>query len=268
MPKTANPRAARGRRRGTHREKRLKMLKAKPHWLASEAPVGEYLVDKVAVELLLRGATLSTCGEDEFVPLFREDVNAAASLAMQFTRVRQVWRPEKLQLTNRFFDDLQAIQYRIKRNEGLSKDDLLVSRNPISIRKLRSQDATDLQTALQLAAKAIEDYLETYLPNNKRGGNYDWLTRYFIDEFFELWCRHVQVELYDEARVFNKLLAAAWRDVGFPTEEPDGRCLEEWLADRVRKDFPEKTPKARKERQELDLELARSRAEMRPSLSE
>jgi hypothetical protein len=66
----------------------------------------------------------------------------------------------------------------------------------------------------------------------------------------------------------NKFVAAAWRDVGFPTEEQDGRCLEEWLADRVRRDFPEKTPKARKERQELDLELARSRAEMRPSLSE
>jgi len=48
MPKTANPRAARGRRRGTHREKRLKMLEAKPHWLASEAPVGEYHVDTVA----------------------------------------------------------------------------------------------------------------------------------------------------------------------------------------------------------------------------
>jgi hypothetical protein len=226
------------------------MLDVKPHWLASEAPVGEYLVDTVALELLLRGAALSTYGEDEFVRLFREDVSVAASFATQFTRVRLHWRPEKLHLTNRFFDDLRAIQSRIKRNEGLSKDELLVSRNPISIRKLRSQDATDLQTALRLAAKAIEDYLESYLPNTKRGGNYDWLTRYFIDEFFELWCRHVQVELYDEAQVFNKLLAAAWRDVKFPTREQDGRCLEEWLADRVRKHFHDGICNERRERQE------------------
>lgn len=264
MPTTQKPPAARGRRRGKHRDNRLKMLEAEPHWLASEAPVGEYFVDKVALELLLRGATLSTYGEDEFVRLFREDVSAAAPLARQFTRVRLFWRPEKLHLTNRFFDDLRAIRSRIKRNEGLHKDELLVSRNRISIRKLRSQDATDLQTALRLAAKAIESYLESHRPDTKRGGNYDWLTRYFINEFFELWCRHVQVELYDEARVFNKLLAAAWRDVGFPTEEPDGRCLEEWLADRVRKDFPEKIPKARKERQERDLELAKIKSRYVP----
>src|SRR6516225_1291659 len=170
MPKTTNPPAARRCRRGRHREQRLKMLQAKPHWLVNDAPYGEYRVDIVAMELLLRGAALSTCGEDEFVRLFRQDVSAAAALARQFTRGRLVWRPEKLHLTNRFFDDLSAIQSRIKRNEGLSKDELLVSRNPISIRKLRSQDATDLQTALQLATKAIEDYLESYQPDTKRGG--------------------------------------------------------------------------------------------------
>jgi hypothetical protein len=259
MPTTQKPPVARGGRRGKHREKRLKMLDAKPQWLANDAPYGEYLVDKVAMELLLRGAALSTCGEDEFVRLFREDVSAAASLARQFARVRLVWRPEKSHLTNRFFDDLRAIQSRIKRNEGLSKDELLVSRNPISIRKLSSHDATDLQTALQLVAKVIEDYLESYQPDTRRGGNYDWLTRYFIDEFFELWCRHVQVELYDEARVFNELLAAAWRDVGFPTEEKDGRCLEKWLADRVRKEphFSDGVCNARRERQELNLRYER-----------
>jgi hypothetical protein len=259
MPTTQKPPAARGRRRGKHRENRLKMLKAKPHWLAREAPVGEYRVDTVALELLLRGAALSTCGEDEFVQLFREDVSAAASLARQFARVRLVWRPEKLRLSNRFFDDLRAIQCRIKRNEGLSKDDLLVSRNPISIRKLRSQDATDLQTALRHAAKAIEDCLEGYLPDTKRGGNYDWLTRYFIDEFFELWCRCVRVDLNNEARVFNKLLAAAWRDVEFPTREQDGQRLEDWLADRVRKHFSDGVVSSRRDRQELDLELAKER---------
>src|SRR5262249_55958922 len=133
---------------GIPRESATQRLGISPTGWVSEAPVGEYRVDTVALELLLRGAALSTCGEDEFVRLFREDVRAAAALARQFTRVRLVWRPEKLHLTNRLFGDLRGIQYRIERNEGLSKDELLVSRNSISIRKLRSQDATDLQTAL------------------------------------------------------------------------------------------------------------------------
>jgi hypothetical protein len=244
------------------------MLKAKPQWLANDAPYGEYLVDTVALELFLRGAALSTYGEDEFVRLVREGVSRAASLAKMFTRLRLHWRPEKSLLTRRLFEDVQYIQSRIRRNEGLDPGDIRTFLKPISIRKVRDQDVVEaLWSSMLDLDGAIRDFLKTYRPHSQ-GGNYDWLTRNFIDECFELWCRYVQVELNNEAQVFNKFVAAAWRDVGFPTEEPDGRCLEEWLADRVRKDFPEKTPKARKERQELDLELARSRAEMRPSLSE
>jgi hypothetical protein len=66
------------------------MLEAKPRWLANDVAYGEYLVDKVALELLLRGAALSTSGEDEFVRLFREDVSVAAALARQFTRVSAI----------------------------------------------------------------------------------------------------------------------------------------------------------------------------------
>jgi len=266
MSKTTNPPAARRRRRGRHREQRLKMLDAEPQWLANDAPYGEYRVDTVAMELLLRGAVLSTYGEDEFVRLFREEVSIAASLATRFTTMRLRWRPEKLRLTNRFFDDVRAIQYRIKRNEGLSKDELLVSINPISIRKWGSVNTTHLQIALRLAAKAIEDYLESYVPYTNTNRNYDWATRYFIDEFFELWCRYVRVDLNNEATVFNKLLAAAWRDVELPTRVRVGQRLEDWLADRVRKHFSDGVVSSRSDRQELDLELARSRAEMRPSL--
>jgi hypothetical protein len=236
------------------------MLEAKPHWLANDAPYGEYLVDFVAMELFLRCAGLSTYGEDEFVRLFREDVSIAASLARQFTRVRLVWRPEKLHLTNRFFDDLRAIQSRIKRNEGLSKGEILDSINPISMGKWRSINTTDLQIALRVAAKAIEDYLESYVPYTNDGGNYDWLTRYFIDEFFERWCRYVRVDLNNEARVFNKLLAAAWRDVEFSTREQDGQRLEDWLADRVRKHFSDGVCSSRRDRQELTRFLDNERA--------
>ena len=40
MPKTQKPPVAKGERRGKHREKRLKMLEVKPHWLANDAPYG------------------------------------------------------------------------------------------------------------------------------------------------------------------------------------------------------------------------------------
>jgi hypothetical protein len=203
MPKTANPHAARGRRRGKHREKRLKMLKAKPQWLANDAPYGEYLVDTVALELFLRGAALSTYGEDEFVRLVREGVSRAASLAKMFTRLRLHWRPEKSLLTRRLFEDVQYIQSRIRRNEGLDPGDIRTFLKPISIRKVRDQDVVEaLWSSMLDLDGAIRDFLKTYRPHSQ-GGNYDWLTRNFIDECFELWNRYVQVELNNEAQVFR-----------------------------------------------------------------
>ena len=41
-----------------------------------------------------------------------------------------------------------------------------------------------------------------------------------------------------EGRLFLRLLVAAWRDFNFPTRERDGQRLEDWLTDRVRKQFP------------------------------
>ena len=239
MPTTQRPPAARGGRRGKHRETRLKMLEAKPQWLANDAPYGEYLVDTVALELFLRGAALSTYGEDEFVR-------------------RLHWWPGKLLLT-RLFEDIQHIRSRIRRIEGLDPGEIRTFLEPISIRKVRDQDVEALRSSMRDLDGAIRDFLESYRPHSP-GGNYDWLTRNFIDECFELWCRYVQVELYDEARVFNKLLAAAWRDVGFPTREQDGQRLEDRIADRVRKHFSDGVCSSRRDRQELTRLLDNERA--------
>jgi hypothetical protein len=250
MPTTQKFPAA---RRGKHREKRLKMLEAKPHWLANEAPYGKYLVDTVAMELFLRGAALSTYGEDEFVRLVREGVSAAASLAMMFTRRHLHWRPKMSLLTKRLFEDVPYIQSRIRQNKGLDPRDIRMFLKPIFIRKVRDRDVVEaLWSSMRDIDGAIRDFLETYRPHSQ-GGNYDWLTRNFIDECFELWCRYVQVELNNEAQVFNKFVAAAWRDVGFPTEEQDGRCLKEWLTDRIRKHFHGGICNERRNRQELNL---------------
>jgi hypothetical protein len=261
MPTTQKPPAARGGRRGKHRKNRLKMLDAKPQWLAKDAPYGEYLVDFVAMELLLRGAAVPHRDEDGFVRLVREDISLAAQFAALQARIRLRWRPEKLRLARQLFNDLFHIQQRIQRNKGLDRTTLLTVIDPIS--KVKGRDLVGaLLSSLGLAEVAIQEFLDAYKPLGE-GGNYDWLTRAFIDEIFQVWCRHVQVDLNDEADVFNKLVAAAWRDVGFPTKDKDGHRLEDWLADRVRH-LPEKIPKARKERQELDLELAKIKSRYVP----
>jgi len=251
---------ARGRRRGTHREKRREILKVKPHWLAREAPEGEYLVDAVAVELFLgEGVSLATqfAARDEFVKIVREDVSLAAQFAAMRARIHLVRRPEVQRLAKRYFSDLREIAARIKRNEGLNPTDLLVSTTP-NPNSPRHEGPKRLQTVLRLTLNEIRHYLGRYRVRNE-SGNYDWFTRCFIDEVFELWCRYVRVDLNDEARVFNKLLAAAWRDVQFPTEEEDGRRLEDWLADRVRKHFSDGVCSARRDHQELALYLDNER---------
>jgi hypothetical protein len=235
----------------THREKRLKMLEAKPHWLASEAPVGEYRVDAVALELFLRGASVSNHGEDGFVRLVREDVSLAARYAVTSAWIHLDRRPEKTRQTKRLFDDLLQILLRLNRNKDLNPTDLLIYTEP-KLRTLMRPDQKRLLSVLQLSENEIRRYLASYRVSSK-GGNKDRLTAQFIDEIFELWCRCVRVDLYDEAQVFNKLLAAAWRDVQFPTQEEDGRCLEDWLADRVRKRFSDGVCSSRRDAQSLLL---------------
>src|SRR5262245_21534749 len=257
MPTTQKPPAARRQRRGTHREKRLKMLEAKPHWLANDAPHGEYLVDTVASELFLRGAAVSNHGEDGFVRLVREDVSLAAQYAVISARIHLVRQPEKTRQTKRLFDDLRHILLRLNRNKDLSLTDLRTYTRP-NLGTLMRPDQERLLSLLQLSENEIRHYLVSYRVCSK-GGNKDRLTGQFIDEIFELWCRYVRVDLYDEARVFKKLLVAAWRDVQFPTQEHSGQRLEDWLADRVRKHFSNGVVSSRRDQQELELELAKER---------
>jgi hypothetical protein len=234
------------------------MLEAKPHWLANDAPYGKYLVDTVAMELFLRGAAVSNHGEDGFVRLVREEVSLAARYALTSAWIHLVRRPEKTRQIKRLFDDLRHILLRLNRNKDLNPTDLLIYTRP---NRLMRPDQKRLLSMLQLSENEFRHYLASY---RSEGGNKDRLTGQFIDEIFELWCRCVRVELNNEAQVFNKLLVAAWRDVQLPTQEQAGQRLEDWLADRVRKHFSDGVVSARRDRQELDLELAKERMCFRP----
>ena len=187
------------------------------------------------MELFLRGTALSNHGEDAFVRLVREDVSLAAQYALMSARIHLVWRPEKTRQTKRLFNDLQEILLRLNRNKDLNPTDLLIYTEP-KLGTLMRPDQKRLLSVLQLSKNEIRHYLASYRVCSK-GGNKDRLTAKFIDEIFELWCRCVRVDLYDEAQVFNKLLAAAWRDVEFPTREQDGQRLEDWLCRPCAKTF-------------------------------
>src|SRR5262245_19831896 len=128
------------------------------------------------MELFLRVGALSSYGEVRFVRLVREDVSAVASLAMVFAR-RLHWGTK----TGRLFEDVSYIQSCIRRNEGLDPCDVRMFLKPISSRKVRDQDVIEaLWSSMRDLDGAIRDFLETYRPHSQ-GGNYDWLTRNFID---------------------------------------------------------------------------------------
>ncbi|HZL70396.1 MAG TPA: hypothetical protein VFC29_24045 [Candidatus Limnocylindrales bacterium] len=235
-------RTSKGGRRGLHRERRLKLLsKFEPNWLTTDAPIGKYLVDGVAQELLKSGMTAAGADENiKFVERMRREISKAAEYSMLWARAHLVRGPERLRKAKRFFEDLRQIQFLINRNVDVTPWDLLYA---TKMTESMSEDEFLLDT-LQDTGGLIEDCLEGRKPVGE-GGNYDWLTHLFIQNIFDLWCRYISVEVFpDENRHFIRLIAAAWQDVGLPTEE-DRRCLEDWLADRVRKQFHEGIHSAR-----------------------
>jgi hypothetical protein len=116
-------------------------------------------------------------------------------------------------------------------------------------------------TMLREVRSEIESYLSDYRPDAGRGGNRDALSYHFISEMLDAWrdfcnvpseqaaaerayaetMRDVPKMFRSEYRPFARLLAAAWRDLGFPLVDHRNESrepLEDWFADRVRKQFP------------------------------
>jgi hypothetical protein len=244
-------------------------------WLSDDAPLGAYLVDTVAQELFAvadKGTSpleaLSHLELEPFIQylpsiqdsptafarLIRQRISFSANYSLMVARNYFVNNPRYLHLTRRFFRDLSKIQVLIHRNKSL--DPLGLSLSTKLAQSSRSQTRTDqiehkLQSALQLVNKLIGEYLLRYKPKGKPG-NHDPFTQGFIDEIFELWCDHVWVEpLPRENRLFIRLIAAAWLDLGLPTKDHKGVRLEDWLNDRVRKRFPNGIHSSRLSRQEM-----------------
>ena len=244
------------KKRGRHRAKRKKQAAIEPKRLAEDAPLGTYLIDDVAIEIFLSGGAPGATG-NEFVSLVRHEIWLVAQFAQMSAANQFVREPQRRRKTKRFFDDLSVIRSRIERNKkDLHRVDLVLSTAPRYPRpplkqKLEGDEIDGLLAVLQDASERIEDYLERH-KLDVRGGNYDYRTRTFIEDVFDLWCDWYSGEASrEESRLFIRLLSAAWRDVGFPADEEDGRCLEDWFADRVRKRFDAGISSARISRQEL-----------------
>jgi hypothetical protein len=106
---------------------------------------------------------------------------------------------------------------------------------------------------------AANDAISYYLKIRKvckAGGNHDVVTQWFVFELFEIWRRLLFVrKTANETEMFERFIWAAWQDVGFPTEDDEGRSVKAWLADRLRKQFPKGLSRSPKDLAEAEYKL-------------
>jgi hypothetical protein len=270
------PRVTRNGQGSSSRRRRLSLDDLPPHikYLSEDAPLGAYLVDTVAQEFFAVADNgtyppLETWSHLEVEPfkqhvpsflysptafarLIRQRICFSAHYSVMVTRNYFVNNPRDLDLTKSFFSDLSKIQLLIDQNKSFDPRALFPSIK--LVQPSRSQmggivQIENLQSALQHVSKLIGDLLR-YKPQGKPG-HHDPFTRAFIDEIFELWCDHVWVEPWPhENRLFIRLIAAAWLDLRLPTQDHTGVRLEDWLNDRVRKQFSDGIHSSRLSRQD------------------
>jgi hypothetical protein len=190
----------------------------------------------------------------QLVTRAREGVWLAAVYADMSVRNFFVRRPQVERAVKRCFKDLDRIQLLIDRNKHL--DDFALTAHTTITRRpwMTGDEIRQLRASLNEASTAIAKLLRSRKPV-VTGGNHDPLTRQFLDGMFDLWCDCFSGEgADDETRLFVRLCAAAWPDVKFPTRARDGVSLDDWLRDRIRKQFPDGVCAARQSRQDRQWE--------------
>jgi len=209
-------------------------------WLSEGAPIGSYFVDRVAEELFAAGARGGSA--IEMVGILRQKISFAASISTVTANNHFINGPRRLLKTRRLFRDIRKIKKFIERNSNLDRTDVVLSTKLLPSKKRYLKDQPDeidkLTTAMHSASEAINELLISRKPQGNPG-NYDPFTRGFIYEVSEFWQEtFLWVEGWpDESRLFIRLLVAAWRDFKLPTKDVRGQRLEDWLTDRVRKQF-------------------------------
>jgi hypothetical protein len=225
-----------------------------------DAKSGTYRIDEIAEELYKQGVLLNREPFELLLKKFRHSVDIAGCLGLGSAQAELLRAPEHRRLTKRFFEDIKVISHLIERNK---KADAFYISFHVRARRSGCLDRTSrLLTMLREVRSEIESYLSDYRPDAGRGGNRDARSYDFISEMLDVWRDFCNVPseqaaaeraygetlcdvpkmFRSEYRPFARLLAAAWRDLGFPLVDHRNESrepLEDWFADRVRKQFPD-----------------------------
>jgi hypothetical protein len=228
-----------------------------------DASCGSYRIDTVAVELYTDGRFLQREPFESLLKKLRRSVDHAGCNSLGAAQAELVRAPEYRRLTKRLFDDIRLISKLIERNKNADPSYIWLSITHQRRRRGWSLDRTAfLLKKLRDIQSPINEYLLDYRPDHHQGGNRDPLVNHFISEMLDVWRSYSaappeqaaaerafeEMNLIDvpkmfrsEYRSFARLLAGAWQDLGFPLLDHRNRLrgpLEDWFADRVRKQFP------------------------------
>jgi hypothetical protein len=245
---------AKPRARTVPKKTRHKHLPEENGLLPLDAPLGTYAIDQVVEEFQVSGIFQSEPG---IIQHARDSVYFAGGMAIINAKGVFERGPKYRHSTHRFLEDLKLIDHLIQRNRGLDpfwvlKSTLASSLIELDVRISRIREATErIQQSLEALQPQIQAYLRSHRLKKENRRNHDPLSSSFIMELFvRLWCelrhgpnaqdfsRNYILSTEDRSR-FARVLAAAWKDLGFSTTDHRGHShepLEYWFGDRLRKE--------------------------------
>jgi hypothetical protein len=203
---------------------------------------------------------------DELLREFRETTIVAAVLSINYAQHLLILWPEHLRLYERLFDDLAEVEHLIDRNKNLDQRSVLdFVRRKLSEKHKKPNlivATRRLMTKCQALRVQIAEYLHDFEPHcavERQPPNIDPISHEFIEQMTRAW-REFRLPrqstasgqksgpLYlrrEERRPFARLLAATWRDLGFPLTDHRERSrepLEEWFTVRLAARFSAPKP--------------------------
>jgi hypothetical protein len=223
-------------------------------YLSEDAAIGTYRIDRYITEM----SSVGTKYDSPFdLRKLRHKTWIAGRFALLDAKIHFDYEPKSLLLVKQLFSDLNRIEKSLERILKLEKMTIIYFTNRVLYTRPRSKGQSAEVDELLLTAQRMREAIQVFRAYKPRGkpGNYDPLTRGFISELFEVWCEIIfGTDLREENQLFFKFLIAAWQDLNLPNKDEEGQSLEGWLADRLRKQFPEGVRAARLRRQDVDFQ--------------
>jgi hypothetical protein len=185
------------------------------------------------------------------IAMARYIFNQAAERAWYLSQDELIQRPRAIQAIEVLVKDLEYLHKRflprVRNNTnkalfGASCMEERESGQRIIDRNRFGRDLKNLRLALDMLTSQAAGFLQTFKMASRTGGNRDPFVRTFISVVG----RNLGIVtserpmIKENVRPLANLLAAGWRDLGFPTKDHRGKSREplgEWFEDRIRKQF-------------------------------